>query len=257
VDLVTCDLTKAEDVQSNLGKLKGITHIFYVTWVSKESEEENCKVNREMFQNVLTAVQKGQNDLKYVYLQTGTKHYGNWLGPSAGQKTPAREEDPRLKAPIFYYHQEDVLFKENEGKSWTWNVARPSTIIGFTTKTAMNLGMTIAVYAHVLKELKQPLIFPYSERAYRALREFTDSRLLVKFIEWMAPDDIRKGTYQKKLVPNEPFNLNNGDYYRMEDLWPKIANYFGMEAKLADKPTTVYDLMKGKEEVWDRVVQKK
>jgi len=120
----------------------------------------------------------------------------------------------------------------------------------------MNLGMTIAVYAHVLKELKQPLIFPYSEKAYHALREFTDSRLLVKFIEWMAPDDIRKGTYQKKLVHNEAFNLNNGDYYRMEQLWPKIANYFGMEAKLADKPTTVYDLMKGKEEVWDRVVQK-
>jgi nucleoside-diphosphate-sugar epimerase len=256
VDFVSCDLTSAQDVESKLSKVTGITHVFYVTWVSTKSEEENCRVNRDMFQNVLTAVQSGKNNLQYVYLQTGTKHYGNWLGPSAGQVTPAREEDPRLKAPVFYYNQEDVLFKEHQGKSWNWNIARPSTIIGFTTKTAMNLGMTIAIYAQVLKESNQPLIFPYSEKAYQATREFTDSRLLVRFIEWMTPDDIRKGSNQKKFVHNEAFNCNNGDYYRMKNLWPKIAEYFEMEAKLADKPTTVHELMKGKEEVWDRVVQK-
>jgi nucleoside-diphosphate-sugar epimerase len=256
VDLVTCDLTNAQECDNKLGNLKGITHIFYVTWVSRPTEEENCKVNREMFQNVLTAVQKADNCLQYVYLQTGTKHYGNWIGPKYNQRTPAREEDPRLNAPIFYYDQEDVLFKQNQGKSWAWNIARPPTIIGFTIRTVMNLGMTIAVYAHVLKESGQPLIFPYSQTAYHAVREFVDSRLLCRFIEWMAPDDIRKGNSNRKLVANEAFNIHNGDYYRMENLWPQLAAYFGMEAKVADKPTTVHEIMKGKDDVWDKVVQK-
>jgi len=256
VDLVACDVTNEQDCEAKLSKLKGITHIFYVTWVSRPTEEENCKVNSKMLQNVLTYVQKGDHNLKYVYLQTGTKHYGNWVGPEKGQRTPAREEDPRLTFPIFYYDQEDVLFKEHQGKSWTWNIARPPTIIGFTTKTVMNLGMTIAVYASVLKEMGQPLIFPYSKQAYRATREFVDSRLLCKAIEWMAPDDIRKVNSNRKLAANEAFNIHNGDYYRMENLWPEIAQYFGMEAKLADKPTTVHEIMKGKDEIWDQVVKK-
>jgi nucleoside-diphosphate-sugar epimerase len=255
VNLLTCDLTNGQEAREKLGTLRGVTHVFYVTWVQKETEEENCKVNREMLRNVLQGVQTPENDLRYFYLQTGTKHYGNWLGPKIGQKTPAREDDPRLKGPIFYYDQEDVLFKERQGKEWSWNIARPSTIIGFTTKTAMNLGMTVAVYATVMKELGQPLIWPYSRTAYHAIREFTDSRIVCKFIEWMTPEDIRKEKNQK-LSRNEAFNIGNGDYCRMEDLWPKIARYFGMEAKLADTPTSVKQLMKGKEGVWDNIVKK-
>jgi hypothetical protein len=116
--------------------------------------------------------------------------------------------------------------------------------------------VSLAVYASVLKELGHPLIFPYSRQAYHALREFADSSLICRFIKWMVPDDIRKGKTEKKLVANEAFNISNGDYYRMEHLWPKIADYFGMEAKLAEKPTTIHDIMNGKEDVWDKIVSK-
>ncbi len=42
----------------------------------------------------------------------------------------------------------------------------------------MNLGVSLAVYALVMKELGQPLIFPYGREAYHCLREFVDNRLV-------------------------------------------------------------------------------
>jgi nucleoside-diphosphate-sugar epimerase len=251
LNLITCDITSREDCENSLGNLNDITHVFYVIWVNTKDDETNCSVNRKIIQNILSVVQKASPGLVYFYLQTGTKHYGNWVGPEKGQITPAREDLPRLKAPMFYYDLEDVLFSENKGKSWTYNIARPATIVGWSARTQMNLGVTLAVYATILKETGQPLIFPYSEKAYNATREFTDSQLLCDFILWMTPE-----LKQKKLVANEAFNLVNGDYLRMKQLWPKIAEYFGMEAKLADTPTSVQELMKDKDEVWDRIVAK-
>jgi nucleoside-diphosphate-sugar epimerase len=251
LNLVTCNVTSLEDCQRNLGHLNDITHVFYVIWVNTEDEEKNREVNRKIIQNILTVVQKASPNLSHFYLQTGTKHYGNWVGPEKGQVTPAREDLPRLKEPMFYYDLEDVLFSENKGKSWTYNIARPPTIVGWSVRTQMNLGVTLAVYANILKESGQPLIFPYSEKAYNATREFACSQLLCDFILWMTPE-----LNQRKLVANEAFNISNGDYFRMSQLWPKIAAYFGMEAKLADKPTSVHDLMKDKGQVWDSLVSK-
>jgi hypothetical protein len=34
---------------------------------------------------------------------------------------------------------------------------------------------------------------------------------------------------------NNAFNIQNGDYTRMQQLWPKLAEYFGMEWKMAGK----------------------
>ncbi len=42
----------------------------------------------------------------------------------------------------------------------------------------MNFGVSMAVYALVMKELGQPLIFPYGHKAYHCLREFIDNRLV-------------------------------------------------------------------------------
>ena len=45
-------------------------------------------------------------DLEHVTVYQGGKAYGSDLGPF---KTPAREDDPRLMPPNFYYDQEDLL----------------------------------------------------------------------------------------------------------------------------------------------------
>jgi nucleoside-diphosphate-sugar epimerase len=85
MDVVLCDISNKNNCDIKLDKLKDITHIFYVLWVNKNDEEENCKINRQMFQNLLSTVQKNNPNMQYVYLQTGTKHYGNWVGPEKGK----------------------------------------------------------------------------------------------------------------------------------------------------------------------------
>jgi len=203
-----------------------------------------------MFQNILGRVKKCKT-LKYVYLQTGTKYYGMHLGPEKGLITPSRENNPRLTGPNFHYDLEDHLKKEAEGGYFTYNIVRPPVIIGFTTKTAMNFGVNLAVYACILKQLKKPLLFPYNEKCYNALREFADAKLVTSFILWLTPIEC-----DRNLTANEVFNIQNGDYFRMKDLWPRIARYFGMEAKLADKPFNVQQYMKDKGSTWNEIVSK-
>ena len=76
----------------------------------------------------------------------------------------------------------------------------------------MNLAMVIAVYASISKELGLPLRFPGKPGAYDALLEMTDAGLLAKATVWAATDE-RRG--------NQAFNINNGDLFRWNEMWPK------------------------------------
>ena len=61
------------------------------------------------------SVEKCSPSLRHVTFYQGGKAYGADLGPF---KTPAREDDPRLMPPNFYYDQEDFLrsdSRENHG----------------------------------------------------------------------------------------------------------------------------------------------
>jgi nucleoside-diphosphate-sugar epimerase len=255
LNLFRCDVSDDSDVKK-LAELKDVTHLFYVLWVPGKSEEEQCKVNKRVFQNVLTTIQQGSKNLQYVYLQTGNKHYGMHMGPTKGMIVPFKEENARLPIPNFYYDQEDVLFKEAQGKSWSWNIVRPPSIVGFTLGTPMNIGMCLGVYATIMKELGQPLIFPYGEQAWVSHREFVDAKVVCKFIAHLAPREVHDRKLLCPITANEIFNISNGDYYTPQTLWPKLADYFGMPFKLAEKPFKAAESMKDKEDVWNRVVQK-
>jgi len=255
LNLVTMNISEEKDLKK-LASLNDVTHIFYVVWCPCGTDEECCKCNKKMFQNVLTTVQQSSKCLQYVYLQTGTKYYGMHVGPEKGMTLPYREDNERLPSPHFQYELEDLLMKEAKGKSWTWNIARPPCIIGYTATTPMNIGVTLGIYAAILKELGQPLIFPYGEECWTPIREFIDADLLSRFILWLTPHETVDGKLQKRITANEIFNITNGDYYSMETLWPKIAKFFGMEYQVAKKPFKVAETMRDKEEVWNRIVQK-
>jgi nucleoside-diphosphate-sugar epimerase len=243
LNLINCNLLDEESIKEKLGNLCDITHLFYVVWVSRESEEEAASVNSKMFENLIQLLRQF-NTLQYVYLQTGTKYYGMHVGPEKGMIRPYRESDPRLKMPNFYYPLEDYLVKTATESSLTYNIGRPPCVLGFAAKNAMNFGLSLAVYACVLKELGKPLLYPCSEASFNAFREFVDAKLLVEFIFWMT----------NHPTSNQAFNISNGDYYCMAELWPKLANYFGMESKLADQPFNLVEYMKKKGHVWDKLV---
>jgi len=251
-NVIECDVLDTGMVKERFTqeKLSDVTHLYFVAWLERGSPKEQEKYNLQMLRNVVEQTESVSQNLKHVYLQTGTKHYGMHLGPECGMTTPNREDDPRppKQEGNFYYPMQDYL-KERvaSGASWTWTESRPPWIIGFSIGKIMNVGVSLGVYASLLKEMGQPLIFPYGEKAFRALRDYVDVHILTKGILWMSTHGH---------CANNAFNIQNGDYTRMEQLWPKIAEYFGMEWKMADKPFLVADFVKDKGDIWNRICDK-
>jgi nucleoside-diphosphate-sugar epimerase len=131
--------------------------------------------------------------------------------------TPFHEEEPRLDSPNFYYAQEDELFDSAERNGFSWSVHRSHTVFGFATGNAMNMVLTLSVYATICKELGLPFVFPGSETQWNAVTDVTDSDLLAEQIIWA-------GTHLEGK--DEAFNIANGDVFRWRWLWPQLAAAF-------------------------------
>lgn len=243
IEGIAVDLLDRADVEAKLGGLSDVTHIVFAAYIEKPGAAERSKVNVALLANLVEVVEKASPHLRHVAFYQGGKAYGSDLGPF---KTPAREDDPRLMSPNFYYDQEDFLRRQQVGKSWHWTALRPEAIIGYSDGSAMNLGVAIAVYATISKELGLPLRFPGTQEAYQALYQVTDSNVLAKATVWagLAPE-----------AQDEIFNITNGDQIRWQHLWPRIARMFDMET--ADPvPMPLVSYMADKAELWDSIVQK-
>lgn len=200
------------------------THVFITTWMRQDSEAENIRVNAAMVRNLLDALSPVKS-VRHVALVTGLKHY---LGPfeayaSSGTlpDTPLRESQPRLPMDNFYYAQEDEIYAAAERDRFTWSVHRPHTIIGLAVGNAMNLGTTLAVYATICRETGRAFQFPGSSAQWHGLSDVTDARMLARQLVWAADTDAAR---------NEAFNIVNGDLFRWSWLWPKLGQWFGVEA---------------------------
>jgi nucleoside-diphosphate-sugar epimerase len=252
-NVIECDLLDSDQVRQKCteDKIADVTHLYFVAWLEVGSSKEQEKNNLTMLRNIVEHTERVSQTLKHVYLQTGTKHYGMHLGPDCGMTTPCREDDPRppKQEGNFYYPMQDYLkerVKSNATK-WTWTESRPPWIIGFSIGKVMNVGVSLGVYAMLLKEMGQPLIWPFGDKPFRALRDYVDAHVLCQGIMWMSTHDH---------CASNAFNMQNGDYTRWEQLWPKMANYFGMEWKMADKPFLIADWIKDKADIWNRICDK-
>src|SRR6266404_2186357 len=218
---IAADLLDPEALRIALADLRP-THVFFTTWVRRETEEANVAANGALVRNVLAALQRSKT-LEHVALVTGLKHY---LGPfemyaKVKLDTPLREEMPRLPYPNFFYAQEDALFEDAKRQGFSWSVHRSHTVIGYAIGNAMNMGVTLAVYAAVCRETGRPFVFPGSPVEWDGLTDVTDARILAKHMEWAATS---------KTGRNEAFNITNGDIFRWRWLWPKLAADFGIAA---------------------------
>ena len=110
----------------------------------------------------------------------------------------------------------------------------------------MNLTLAIAVYANICKALGLPLSFPGKPGAYTALYQATDAALLAKAVTWMATDP---------RCANQAFNVTNGDLIRWQNVWPKFANFFGVELA-PPRHINLARSMSDKGPIWTRIVEK-
>jgi nucleoside-diphosphate-sugar epimerase len=240
---ISVNLLDLPDVQRKLGPIEGVTHIVFSAYIEKPTAAEKSEVNVAMLRNLLDIVEASSPELRHITFYQGGKAYGADLGPF---KTPAREDDPRLMPPNFYYDQEDFLRERRKGKQWHWTALRPEAICGFAVGNPMNLAMVIAVYAVISRELGLPLRFPGTEKAYRALYQVTSADILAEATIWA-------GTHE--AARDEIFNITDGDYFRWQYMWPRIAKMFGMEvADPVPIPLAVY--MADKTPLWEKIVAK-
>jgi nucleoside-diphosphate-sugar epimerase len=199
--------------------------------------------NLAMLVNVVDAVEPVADGLRHISLMQGYKVYGAHLGPF---KTPARENDPHHMPPEFNVDQQAFLEERQRGGGWTWSAIRPSVVCGFALGNPMNLAMVIAVYGAISKELGLPLRFPGKPGAYDKLLEMTDAGLLAKATVWAATDE---------RCANQAFNINNGDLFRWNEMWPKIARFFDLE--VADPlPMSLDIVMADKGPLWSSMIER-
>lgn len=243
VRYIAADLLDPEDTRRRLGALPEVTHLFYAAYQDRPTWAELVAPNLAMLVNSVEAVEAESPGLRHVSLMQGYKVYGAHLGPF---KTPAKESDAGHMPPEFNVDQQQFLEKRQQGKAWTWSAIRPSVVAGFALGNPMNLAMVIAVYASISKELGIPLRFPGKPGAYHTLMEVTDAGLLAKATVWAATDP---------RCANQAFNINNGDLFRWNEMWPKIAAYFGMETA-PPLQMSLDVVMADKEPLWNDMVKK-
>ncbi|UYY59417.1 SDR family oxidoreductase [Sphingomonas sp. S2-65] len=218
----------AADLQDPAGTaaaLQGVQPdaVFITTWLRQDSEAENIRVNSAMVRNLLDGLPKPSAP-RHVALVTGLKHY---LGPfeSYGKgvlpQTPFREEQGRLDVENFYYAQEDEVFAAAARDGFTWSVHRPHTVIGKAVGNAMNMGTTLAVYATLCRETGRPFVFPGSQAQWSGLTDMTDAGQLARQLLWAT---------ETQAAHDEAFNIVNGDVFRWQWMWSRIAEWFGVEA---------------------------
>lgn len=240
---IAVDLLSAEDCQQKLSGLDNVTHLFYAAYQDKPTWAELVVPNLTMLVNVVEVIEKASPLLQHISLMQGYKVYGAHLGPF---KTPARETDGGHMPREFNVDQQNFLEQCQKGKRWKWSALRPSVVGGFGLGNPMNLAMVIAVYASMSKELGIPLRFPGKPGAYDKLLEMTDAELLSKATVWAATNE---------RCANQAFNINNGDLFRWNDLWPKLARFFELEAA-APLPMSLNIIMADKEPLWNQMVAK-
>jgi nucleoside-diphosphate-sugar epimerase len=243
---IAADLENADASRVALAVASDVTNVFFCTWSRQANEDENVRVNALMIRNLFEGLSAAP--IRHAALVTGLKHYLGSFDDYAKVKpyTPFLESSPRLQGPNFYYAQEDVLFEMAQARGFHWSVHRPHTMIGYVIGNAMNMAVTLAVYASICKHTGRPFVFPGSPEQYAAVADVTDARILAKQLHWAATTPA---------AANMPFNTVNGDLFRWTWLWQQIADYFGLPVgTYSGHPVPLEGQMADAQVVWSGIV---
>jgi nucleoside-diphosphate-sugar epimerase len=243
VDYVAADLVNAEGLRSALAGCGGVTHLFFGAFRYNADPYEEIAVNVAILKNTLDALVAAGARLRRVVNYQGGKAYGALYG---NVRPPARESDPRVPGPLFYYDQEDMLYERGEREGFATTILRPDYIQGIGLGSYVSIVNTLAAYGTVCRALGQPLYFPGGEAAFHALFQMTDARLLARGTIWAALEPHSA---------NRVYNITNGDLFRWANVWDRVAAYFGVPA---GRPLTM-DMglfMRGQHRLWTELKQK-
>ena len=239
---IAADLTDPASCRRALATIEPVTHAFFAARAPfREGGVEDVEGNVAMLAATLDALASRSDVLEHVHLLEGIKWYGMHLGP---YPTPSREDDPRHLPPNFYYDQQDLLSERAARAGWSWSASRPSFICDFAPNRSRNLITVLGAYAAICRELNVPLDFPGSAAGYSVLSELSDATCLAEAIIFISTRDSGK---------NAAFNVTNGDSFRWCQVWPLLAQWFGIPCGVP-RGMKLAKWMADKGPVWDRIV---
>ncbi len=225
---------------------KGTTHVVFAALqeshdlVAGWRDPQLMAYNLQLFRHALEPLVDYCDTVEHVSLLQGAKAYGLHVGRSP---LPAKESAPRVEHDNFYFLQEDGLRLLADGAPWTWTILRPQVVYGESLGSPMNVLPALGVYAAIERERGRPLSFPGGARA---VHEGVDARLLARALEWAAI---------AREARAEIFNVTNGDIFAWQDVWPTIAETFGMAVGDAE-PQILAELMPPRHDEWSAVVDR-
>ena len=240
---IAVDLADAADCRRALSPLSEVTHVFYAArYDHPEGVPESVEINTAMLVHMINALE-AVAPLEHLHAVHGSKYYGHQLGPV---QAPMVEHQARAPNRNFYFNQEDFLIERTRGARWSYSTSRPHAFCDPAIDHPRSIGLIIAVYAAIQRELGLPLDFPASETGFHALTQFTDLALLGRGAVWMATEP---------RCANQAFNVVNGDWLRWSELWPDFAAAFGM-AVGAPQNIKLEHWIRDKGPIWESVVKK-
>ncbi|KAK8015766.1 3-oxo-Delta(4-5)-steroid 5-beta-reductase [Apiospora marii] len=215
-----------------------VTHAYFCSYLHKDDFSEAYAANTALFEHFLVALDQTAPHLQNVTLQTGGKYYNLHVEPVP---SPARENDPRRHGPLqnFYFPQEGLLAQMSQRSGgysgsvsshddkakparWSWNVVRPQAIIGANAHPlGLNVGLTMAVYFLICRELGTEAPMPTNRRYWEGADDATYAPLIA---------DLAVFVSTRRECANEAFNVTNGDTFCWRRMWPRIAASLGARA---------------------------
>jgi nucleoside-diphosphate-sugar epimerase len=246
VELLAVDLTDADQSRVVLAGCSDVTHVVYAALFEKPGllpgwfERDQMETNQRMLRNLLDPLLGAASGLEHVSLLQGTKAYGAHVEPMA---VPGRERNPRHEHENFYWLQEDDLRQRQQGSGWAFTVLRPQVIFGESLGSNMNPIPALGTYAATQRLAGLPLSYPGGAPS---VGEAVDADLLARALHWAAITPACR---------NETFNITNGDVFTMRNVWPVLADAFGMEVG-DDEPMSLASEMPGRQAAWAEVVER-
>lgn len=237
-------LDGAACAQAASGTLANVTHLVYTALFEKPGliegwqQQDQMQTNLTMLQNLLEPLRK-HSQLRHVTLLQGTKAYGAHIAP---MKIPGLESDPRVEHENFYWLQQDYLQSACAEQRWRYTIWRPQIIFGHALHAPMNLLAAIGLYAALQQARDLPLHYPGGPSA---VMEAIDADLLAQAIHF---------SFDREACADEIFNITNGDVFRWQDLWPTIADCFGMRTGEPQR-LLLSEQLYGEEALWQRIVR--
>jgi hypothetical protein len=137
-----------------------------------------------------------------------------------------------------------MLRARQSAARWTWSASRPNFISDFDPGRPRNLVAILGAWAAICRECGMKLDFPGKPAAFGALAELTDATHYARAMRHIAT---------APACANHAFNVTNGEPFRWQRFWPRLARTYGLEVGIV-RPMRLADWMADKEPLWQTMI---